>query len=151
VRKQCKRKIWKLLDPVAHALQGAAITPSEALDKLRMKELAAIDAFAKGHATLADWNALVALLNLTEQLAKSGVGPEAMEACEAAQSHLIEASRRYQTTRKMGTTGPGLQALRDLYEFHDLQRQSISRREYERAIVATTARVVARAPGVVEL
>ena len=151
MRKQCRRKVYALVNPVSFAMQGAAITPDEDLNKLRVRELAAIDAFSRGAATLQDWNSVVALLNLTEQLARSGVGPEALPACELAQAKLIECKERYERTRKMGTTGEGLQAFRDLYEWHDLQRQSIGRSRYERAIQTTRARVIGRAPGVVEL
>ena len=41
----------------------------------------------------------------------------------------------------IGVSGPELQALRDGYQFHDLQRQSISRSRYERAIVTTANRI----------
>ena len=151
MRKQCKRKIYALVNPVSFAMQGAAITPDEDLNKLRARELAAIDAFARGFATLQDWNSVVALLNLTEQLARSGVGPEALPACELAQAHLINAQEIFEATRQMGTTDAGLDAFRDLWGFHDLQRQSIGRSRYEKAIQTTRARVMNRAPGVVEL
>jgi len=151
VRKQCRRKVYALVNPVSFAMQGAAITPDEDLNKLRVRELAAIDAFSRGAATIQDWNSVVAILNLTEQLARSGVGPEALPACELAQAYLINTKEVFEATRQMGTSDAGLDAFRDLYEWHDLQRQSISRSRYERAIQTTRARVMNRAPGVVEL
>jgi len=51
----------------------------------------------------------------------------------------------------MGTTGPGLQAMRDLFEYHDLQRSSISRGEYERHIQSAINAIRSKAPGVVEI
>jgi hypothetical protein len=41
----------------------------------------------------------------------------------------------------MGLTGPGLQALRDVIEWHQLQRGSIARSQYEQAIRLTAARI----------
>lgn len=80
-------------------------------------------------------------MNLCETLAHEGVGPEALEPCAKAQDALIDAARRFTKTQKMGLTGPGLQALRDVIEWHDLQRSSISRSQYERVIKLTVDRV----------
>lgn len=151
MRKHTRRKHWQLINPILHAIQGAAITPSEELDQLRMKELAAVEAFAKGTAALQDWQDITAMLNLTETMAKDGIGPEALPVCKAAQEHLVEAAQRYERIEKMGTTGPGIQSFRDLFQYHDLQRQSVSRSEYERAIAKTLARVRSKAPEVMEL
>ena len=78
-RKKCRRKVWALIDPIAHAIAGAAITDTASLDKLRMLELSAIEAFAKGRATPDDWRALADMLNVCETMARDGIGPEALE------------------------------------------------------------------------
>ena len=41
----------------------------------------------------------------------------------------------------MGTSGPGLNAFRDVYQYHDLQRQSVARSVYEQAIRRVTDKV----------
>ena len=52
-RKKCRRKVWNTnVNPIAHAIAGAAITDTASLDKLRMQELSAIEAFAKGRDSL---------------------------------------------------------------------------------------------------
>lgn len=145
MRKQCKRKVYALVNPIKHAIEGASITPEDHLQTLRLRELAAIEAFAKGMATEAEWRDVCAMLNLAEVLAKRGVGPEAQPYCAALQEHLVDAVNRYRTKNRMATTGPGLQAMRDVFEFHDLQRQSISRSEYERAISEAINKVRGRA------
>jgi hypothetical protein len=39
-RKKCKRKVWSTqINPVAHAIAGAAVADSASLDKLRLCEL----------------------------------------------------------------------------------------------------------------
>jgi hypothetical protein len=148
MKKRCNRKIWAKINPVAHAIEGAAITPQHQLDRLRVRELAAIDAFTRGAASLTDWRDLTNMLNLCETMAREGIGPEALPACADAQSHLIESAQRFERTGRMGTTSPGIQALRTLYEYHDLQRQSISRAEFERMIRLTSARIKSRTRGV---
>lgn len=152
MRKRTHRKAYSTaIDPVRFAVLGATLIPQAELDQLRVRELAAIEAFRAGQATLQDWQDVTALLNLCESMARTGVGPEALEACARAQEHLIEAARRYERTGKMGTTGPGLQAFRDVYEYHDLQRQSVTRSVYERCIDRAMSTVRHRGPGVTVL
>lgn len=131
-RKQCKRKHWSTaINHIQHAIEGASLTPDSILDKLRARELAAVEAFRTGDATLQEWADLTSMLNLCETMAKGGIGPEALEACERAERELIAAGLRFEKTRRMATSGPGLQAFRDLYQYADLQRQSVSRSSYE--------------------
>lgn len=134
MRKQTRRKVYKLIDPLAHVLEGIVVTPESELDKIRLRELGAIEAFAKGHARLQELHEMAAMLNVSEYLAGIGVGIEVAEVCKAVEAHLIEAANRYQRTQRMGLSGPGIQSLRDLYEFHDIQRKCITRGEYEKAI-----------------
>jgi hypothetical protein len=140
-RKATRRKHWELIDPIKHAIAGACITSNSHLDKLRIRELAAIDAFSKGCATLQNWQDMADLMNISETMGLSGIGPEALPACEAVQDMLQHSATRFEATGKMGTTGPGLQALRDLYEYSDLQRTSIPRSEYEKMIQKTVNRL----------
>lgn len=148
MRKRCNRKVWAKVNPIQHAIDGAAVTTQHKLDQLRVRELGAIDAFTRGAASLADWRDLTNMLNLCETMAREGIGPEALPACAEAQKHLVESAHRFERTGKMGTTGPGIQAFRTLYEYHDLQRQSISRAEFERMIRLTSARIKSRGRGV---
>ena len=136
-RKKCVRKVWGLVNPIQHAIDGASITPDHLLDRLRLVELSAIESFTKGQATVEDWKSLADLLNVAETMSRGGVGPEVLEACERAQDGLSDAHDRFKITGRMGLSGPAIQAMRDLAEYHDLQRSSISRGEYERWIVKT--------------
>lgn len=145
-RKHCRRKHYELVNPITLAITGAAITPDNLLDKLRMVELSAIESFTHGLATKADWKALADMLNVAETMARGGVGPEAIESCERAQAGLAESRERYERTKRMGLSGPALQAMRDLHEYHDLQRQSVSRGEYERWIQKTRNRILSAHP-----
>ena len=151
MRKHTKRKIWKLIDPVRHAILGAGITQDHLLDKLRLTELAALDAMTKGLGTVQDWQELTDMMNISEVMAMSGVGPEVLPYCQRAQNALEQAALRYQSTLRMGLSGEGIKALRDVYEFHDLQRRSISRSEYEKYIIKTKQRIMSKAKEVVEL
>lgn len=137
MRKRTKRKVWALLDPIAHGIIGASITPRKTLDKLRFTEYAALDAITKGLGTVQDWRTLVDVLNLAEIMGKSGVGPEVLPICQKAQDSLHKAAMRYQETMRMGLDGVGIQAIRDLLEYADLQQSSVSRAEFERYVQKT--------------
>jgi hypothetical protein len=142
MRKRTVRKIWEKVNPLIHAIQGASITPRDSLDKLLARELSSLDAISKGQGGLDEWNDLVTANNLAEQLALMGVGkPEVLPVTLTCQQHLIEVAERYQRTGKMGLTGPALVALREMIEFHDLQRSSIARSVYEEAIRKVTAKI----------
>ena len=138
MRKRTKRKVWALLDPIAHSIVGASITPRQTLNKLRVTEYAALDAITKGLGTIQDWRTLVDVLNLSEQMARGGIGKdEVLPVCEKAQTALHEAAIRYQKTMRMGLDGVGIQAIRDLLEYADLQQGSVTRAEFERYVQKT--------------
>ena len=138
MRKKTKRKVWALIDPLTHAITGAAITQRDKLDKLRMLEYSALDAITKGQGTIHDWRSLVDVLNLSETMARAGIGKdEVLPVCEKAQKALHEAALRFQSTKRMGLSGEGIKAVRDLIQYADLQQSSISRSEFERYIQKT--------------
>lgn len=151
MRKRTRRKHYTLVNPISYAIEGACITPAARLDPLRLRELAAIEAFAKGNATLVEWHDIQAMLNVAENMARNGLGIEVLEACQRAEAALVEAARRFEATGRMGTSGPGIVAFRDLYQYHDLQRISVSRSVYEKQIEEATNRVRSRAPEVTVL
>jgi hypothetical protein len=140
MKKRCARKIWALVNPIEFAIQGASITPRQMLDQLQLRELSTIEAFARGAAGLQEWHDMAAVNNLTQTLASLHIGAEALPDCHKAEAALIEAAARYQATGRMGLSGPGLQALREVIGWHDAQRSSIARSRYERAIKLTHAR-----------
>ncbi|MGX5662227.1 hypothetical protein ACWKWL_06605 [Diaphorobacter nitroreducens] len=118
------------------------------LNGLRVRELAAIEAFRTGTAGLQEWADMTGVLNVCETMARSGIGPEALEACKKAEQALIDAGVRFESLGRMVLSGEGLQALRDLYAYHDLQRQSVSRAEFWRQIERAQKRVKSKAPEV---
>jgi len=151
MRKRTKRKVWNLIDPVAHGIIGAAITQRDKLDKLRMLEYSALDSMTKGSGTVTDWRTLVDILNLSEMMGKNGIGPEVLPICEKAQESLHKAAMRYQDTMRMGLDGQGIKAIRDLIEYADLQQSSISRSEFEKYIQKTKNYIKSNGEKVVEI
>jgi hypothetical protein len=141
MRKHVKRRHYALVNPITHAIEGASITDAARLDKLRLAELSAIDAFAKGIATVHDWRAVSDLSNVAETMAEMGTGPEVLTVVREVEGALLDAHARHEQTGRIATTGPGLKAMRDLAEYHDLQRTSVDRSTYERAIQRTMNKI----------
>jgi len=151
-RKKCRRKVWSTnINPVAHAIAGASIADKASLDKLRLFELAAIDNMVHGRGTVEDWRWLADVLNIAETMGINGIGPEVLPYCEEAQKALYEAAKRYEATKKMGLSGPGIKAIKEVWEYHDLQRTSIARSEYERMIQKTANYIKSHGKNVTEI
>jgi hypothetical protein len=148
MRKRCIRKVWAKVDPIALAISGATMTTDADLDKLRLRELSAIEAFASGTARPSEFRDLCDLLNVTETFAGMGVGPEAKPACTAAEAALLACKDQFEIDGTMELTGAGLRALQDVFEFHDLQRTAVDRSTYERAIAKTRNRIRSAHPSV---
>lgn len=152
MRKRTKRKIWALLDPIAHSIVGASYTPRQTLDKLRLTEYAALESIIKGVGTIQDWRTLVDLLNLAEMFARNNIGKdEVLPVCQKAQDALHKAAMRYQETMRIGLDGVGIQAIRDLIEYADLQQGSVTRAEFERLVQKTRDYIKSNGNLVVEI
>ena len=138
MRKRTKRKFWALIDPIAHSIVGASITHRDKLDKLRLMEYSALEAMTKGNGTIHDWRTLVDVLNLSETIARHGIGKdEVLPVCQKAQEALHQAAERYQRTMSIGLSGEGIKAVRELIEYADLQQSSIPRADFEKYIQKT--------------
>jgi len=148
MRKKTKRTVYKLVDPITYAITGSMITDTETLDKLRLGELTSIEAFRIGKATKQDWHTINDMANISETMARNGIGIEALPASELAHEHLKDAYERFKRTGKLGINGPALQAFRECFEYHDLQRISIPRSQYEDMIRKTRERIISKAPDV---
>lgn len=152
MRKKCKRKIWATdINPVAHAIAGAAITTPEVLNKLRMAELDSLDTIIKGHGTTAHWQVIANLVNVAETMALDGIGPEVLPYCEAAQKALIKAAEYYSKTRHLVLDHEGIKSIRELIEYADLQQKSISRAQFERYIEKTRNKIMSKSAEVYEI
>ena len=152
MRKQCRRKVWSTaINPIAHAMAGAAVTDESSLNKLRLGELSALEAMRMGKGTLEDWRLLVDMLNICQTFIRHGIGPEAREDCDKAQASLYNAAKRYEKTKQMGLDGQGIGALQNVHEWHDLQRTSVARSVYEDMIEKTRNYIKSKGAEVVEI
>lgn len=148
MRKQCRRKVYALVNPIKLAIEGASITADEHLDKLRLRELSAIEAFKTGKATPHDFRDIADMLNLAETMAGMGIGPEVKLWCYALEINLLDLKRRFDLEGEFGKDKVAVSTMQNVYEYHDLQRTSVDRSTYERAIKATRDRIKGAHPDV---
>lgn len=151
-RKKCKRKIWGLKNPIEMAVLGACVSAEKPLNTLRLAELSAIDAMTKGVGTPEDFRWIADVLNISETMANMGIGrDEVLPLCKQAQEALLAAKERYDTIGRLVLTGEGIKAIKELHEYHDLQRTSVARSVYEAAILKTANTIRSRGRDVVEV
>ena len=150
-KKRCIRKVYAKINPIHYVMESIKPVNQASVDKLLTRELSSLEAMAKGSGTLQEWTDLNDVLSLCETMARNGIGNEALDACKTLQADLIAAAKRYEQTKRMGMTATGIQAARDVIEYHNLQRTSITLIEYEKQIKITTQRRNSRSPEVVEI
>lgn len=148
MRKRCIRRHWARMDPIALAIAGATTTTQADLDKLRLRELSAIQNFATGSATPSDFRDLCDMLNLAETMAGMGIGAEVLPSCQAMERFLLASKDAHDETGTLPMPQAGIDAMRDVYAYHDLQRSSVDRSTYEKAIVKTRNRIRSSHPDV---
>lgn len=137
---------------LARVVTGVLPTPEGLLERQRMTELQAIEAFAKGYATPDDFRVMCDVLNVAETMALSGIGrEEVLPVCEIAQDEMIASKYRYEAHGSLTPTSRGLKAMRDLYDYHELQRTSVDWQTYEKMIIKTANRIRSAHPDVKEL
>ena len=151
MRKKCRRRVYALVNPIESAILGACVSAEKPLNTLRLAELSALDAVTRGVGKPEDFRWLMDVLNISECMAKDGIGIELLPICKQAQESLLEAVERYNNTGKLGLSGVGIKAVKEMIELHDLQRTSVARSVYENAIRKTANRIRSRANDVVEI
>ena len=138
MKKHCKRKVRPVaVNPIELAIAGARLVDQKALNYLRQRELSSLESITKGKGTRQDWQELADVMNITQMMALHGIGPEALECCDLASVALVEAKERFDQTGKMGLSGIGLAAIRDVLEYAQLQQSSIARSKFEEMIDKT--------------
>ena len=147
-RKRCVRRHWALVDPIQHAILGASIASESRLDKLRLKELSAIEAFAKGQAGPSDFRDICDLLNVAQGMGEQGIGPEVLPVCDEVECALLRVKTQYEQTNSMTLRAGELKGMRDLFEYHDLQRKSVDLSTYERSIQKVANQIRGKHPSV---
>ena len=130
MKKSAKRQIRPLANPLTVAIKRASPVTPEVVQRLRMREWSAIEAFAQGQATSVDVALLEELLCMCLCSIELGIGPEAQATCNAAELVFAALRARSPANTPMVMNPAELDVMRDLQSFHDQQRAACNRREY---------------------
>lgn len=84
-RKKCKRKVWKLVNPIQHAIDAHESRRTTCWINSVSASWLQLRSFRKGEAGLQEWADLTGTLNVCEAMARGGIGPEALDACKVAE------------------------------------------------------------------
>lgn len=119
-------------NPIVEAIRHSQPMGGKDLTDLRLLELNAIDNLARGEATSKDWSWLADLFNGAEAMAKNGIGIELVPVAAEAHITLAKAAVRAKASGKWHLTTDEVWAMREAWEYADLQRLSVTLGEYRR-------------------
>lgn len=143
-----KKRVPRVIrNPITEAIRGAQPITGKDLTDLRAVEIKAMDALANGTATMTDWEWVTDLFNIAECMAKAGIGVELIPIAAKAQVILARTYVSAKQTGKWHLNTTDAWVLREGWEYHDLQRQSVTLNEYRRYLkrVADIRRIGANA------
>lgn len=113
--------------------------------QVMVRFLTALESMARGaHPGEAEWRDLSDAINTVETLAlhqRKLVPAEVMPTVNAAIAAMVGAAKRFQAGQRMGLTGEGLQALRDVLGIYDTCLDGLTEREVAMAQAETQRRM----------
>lgn len=131
MKKKPKPRRWpKDQNVVALAMEHACIITKRRNDQFLLIELDCIASLRSGHFSNQQWNMLISLVNISEVMAKAGVGIEVVEPAKRAEIALAQIRARYQMTAEWRARPEEVDAISELHQYHNLQRTSITYGEY---------------------
>lgn len=131
MKKKSKPRRWpKNQNAVALAMEHACLISEKRNDQYRLVELDAMASLRSGHFSHGQWNTLIAITNLSEVLAKAGIGVEVVEIAKQAEIALAQVRMRFKMTAEWKATPEEIDAVSELQQYHNLQRTSIPYGDY---------------------
>jgi len=144
MRKSCKRKHWNTspgFSAVAHAIIGACAINDEVLQDIRIRELSAIQSMQDHAGTEQDLYDVLALYSMSVVMAENGVGKfEVMPVCDQARTAIANLIKRFEKWGKFDARESEITILRELWDWHDAQRKSIPRSDYDKYLKLAMAK-----------
>jgi len=129
-----------IVDTMAHVrLSIAPVTDMPRLIDCRIRNHDALAQLARGAATRADMDVIIAALNVAEALIMQDVGDEYLQQLRDGQAAIVELSKRGIERGALVATGPQLTAINWAMELHDAQLDVITVHQLERAIAKVQA------------
>ena len=123
---------------LARVVTGVLPTPDGLLERQQAQERDVLEAFEQGTATPRHFQVIADVLNVAETMAYAGIGrDEVLPVCETSQELLLAAKERHDQTGKLTVSDMGAKVLRDLVEYHHLQRTAVDWQTYAKMVERT--------------
>ena len=126
-----------MLDNMAHVVSGMKPMASmkSQLIALQLKNHLALEALRLGQAEKADIDTIISAFNITEALARKGIGSEYKDEIRKAQDALLTCAKRgVERGYRFIVKGPELTAINFIMQLHDEQLQVATIKDIEKAV-----------------
>lgn len=122
-------------DALGWVLQGLkSVTETDGNVDLRIRNMSALESVAKGAATMADVDTLIAVSNMAQALKRLDLGRDWAQELRAGADAIEALRNRGRASGRFLCRGPELQAIRLLMEIHNAQLDASRVGTVERAI-----------------
>ncbi len=121
------RKVWNPnFNPVRSAVFALRFTGNKTI--IQLQNYSALQELKTGRVSIDNFQVLVGLVGTSKRLAKAGIGPEVLEACELAQKAMgsIEVAKGVATEEQ-------IQSVIEVFDWHQAQLEAASQTEYAAA------------------
>jgi len=125
-----RRKYTSVKNPVLMAIENASVISPKRNAEYKNAELKAIGNMARGEFGNDEWVLMVDITNMAEMMARMGIGHEVIPVAAEAQVVLAKVRKEFADNNVWRIPQSEVFALRELQEYHDLQRQSIHYGQY---------------------
>ena len=125
-----RRKYTSVKNPVLMAIENASLISARRNAEYTSSEIQALKNMATGQFGDHEWVVMVDVANMAEVMAKSGVGHEVIPIAAEAQVVLAHIRKRKKEEGTFTCRPDEIFVLRELQEYHDLQRQSVAYGQY---------------------
>jgi len=139
-----KRTPLPLVDPIQHAMSGAACLTKGQLETLMAPNRAAVAALQYGQFNEHHWRVLVDAFNIAEVLAKPPVNLANDHADKFNDAHcvLLALSEQYRDRRSWTARGHQLQTIKDAMFIFQIQLENVAQGEFERTVEKLKRRMI---------
>jgi hypothetical protein len=126
-----------IVDTLSYVVSGMKPMASlkDQLLALQLKNHLALEALRLGEAEKADIDTIISAFNITEALARKGIGQDYREEIQQAQDALLTCAKRgVEMGYRFVVKGPELKAINFVMQLHDEQLQVATVKELEKAV-----------------
>lgn len=126
-----------IVDTLSYVVSGMKPMASlkDQLLALQLKNHLALEALRLGEAEKADIDTIISAFNITEALARKGIGQDYREDIQQAQDALLTCAKRgVEMGYRFVVKGPELKAINFVMQLHDEQLQVATIKELEKAV-----------------